>query len=184
MIYLYLKRHNITGLMYFGRTISKNPFKYRGSGTRWRYHCTKHGWNISTVEIWGFDSQIDCTAFALLFSSLHNIVESEKFANLEIEDGINGKLKGTVPRYKQRKRGPISERHLAQLRTNHEKWVGRRHSSDTIRKMRRPKTDIEKERMRAAALKRGLPVLTCPHCGKVGSGSGMHRFHFNHCKLK
>jgi hypothetical protein len=27
-------------------------------------------------------------------------------------------------------------------------------------------------------------VYTCPHCGKIGKGGGMHRYHFDRCKLK
>ena len=28
------------------------------------------------------------------------------------------------------------------------------------------------------------PAVTCPHCGKVGKGSNMTRFHFDNCKFK
>jgi hypothetical protein len=27
------------------------------------------------------------------------------------------------------------------------------------------------------------PPLTCPHCGKIGKGNVMHRYHFTNCKL-
>lgn len=50
--------------------------------------------------------------------------------------------------------------------------------------MKRPKTLEERAKMSAAAKARGLPELTCPHCGKIGKGSGMRRFHFGFCKLK
>lgn len=185
MIYLYLKQHKITGLKYFGRTTSRNPFKYKGSGTRWGYHCSKHGWeHVITVDVWGFDTQEACTEFALLFSRENNIVESQEFANLEIEDGINGKLKGTVSQYKRKPRvGPISDKHAAQLRANQLAWVGRKHSANTIEKMRKPKTEETRAKMKESAKTKKLKTLTCPHCGKVGKGSGMYRFHFNHCSL-
>lgn len=40
-IYLYVKRHIETGLLYFGKTV-KNPYKYNGSGLRWKRHLRKH----------------------------------------------------------------------------------------------------------------------------------------------
>ena len=88
MIYLYVKQHSITGLKYFGKTISKDPFKYPGSGTRWSNHLNKHGReHIKTLEIWGFDNQELCTDFALKFSKDNNIVESDEWANLIPENG-------------------------------------------------------------------------------------------------
>ena len=40
MIYLYKKTHNKTGLKYLGKTISKDPYTYSGSGVYW----TRHDW--------------------------------------------------------------------------------------------------------------------------------------------
>lgn len=91
IIYLYIKQHSITGLKYFGKTVSKNPFKYNGSGKYWVRHITKHDKKyVKTIEIWGFDNQDLCTEFALKFSKENNIVESEQWANLKIEDGFQG----------------------------------------------------------------------------------------------
>lgn len=39
--HLYKKTHNITGLKYLGQT-TKNPYKYRGSGTYWKRHIKIH----------------------------------------------------------------------------------------------------------------------------------------------
>lgn len=96
IIYLYVKQHTLTGLKYFGKTTSKNPFKYSGSGTRWRRHIKKHGKEyIITLEVWGFDDQELCTEFALKFSEENNIVESDEWANFIPENGLNGGV--TVP---------------------------------------------------------------------------------------
>jgi hypothetical protein len=86
---LYIKQHNITGRKYFGKTVN-NPYKYTGSGEYWKKHLKKHGTNISTVEVWEFDDIEECKQFALEFSEKNNIVESKEWANLEIENGING----------------------------------------------------------------------------------------------
>lgn len=97
IIYLYIKQHTLTGLKYFGRTISTNPFRYNGSGNYWSNHINKHGKeHIRTLEIWGFDDQNLCTEFALNFSKDNNIVESKEWANMIIEDGCwtSGFMKG------------------------------------------------------------------------------------------
>jgi len=41
--YLYIKKHSITGLKYFGKTTESDPYKYLGSGTYWKKHYKKHG---------------------------------------------------------------------------------------------------------------------------------------------
>jgi hypothetical protein len=90
IIYLYVKQHSITGLKYFGMTKQKDPFKYLGSGKYWKLHLNKHGSNIQTLEVWGFDNQEMCTEFALKFSEQNNIAESDKWANLKLENGSDG----------------------------------------------------------------------------------------------
>lgn len=88
MLIIYVKKHSITGLKYFGVT-TKNPYKYVGSGTHWLRHINKHGkYNVSTIDVWGFDNQKDCTYFALKFSRMNNIVESREWANQREEDGV------------------------------------------------------------------------------------------------
>jgi hypothetical protein len=95
IIYLYIKRHYITGLKYFGFTTKTNPFKYKGSGLYWIRHLNKYGSNFNTIEIWGFDDQELCTEFALKFSIENNIVESDEWANLKVEDALPGRrIKG------------------------------------------------------------------------------------------
>ena len=94
-IYLYVKQHSITGLKYFGKTESIDPFKYNGSGIYWINHTKKHGrQHIKTIEIWGFDDINLCKDFALKFSEENNIVESKDWANLKVENGLDGNPKG------------------------------------------------------------------------------------------
>lgn len=89
-IYLYHKRHKITGLNYFGKTKGSDPIGYLGSGVYWRSHLTVHGEEVETLQLWEFDNQDECSKFAINFSITNNIVESEDWANLCIEDGIGG----------------------------------------------------------------------------------------------
>jgi hypothetical protein len=87
--YLYIKTHNITGLKYFGKTIS-DPHKYKGSGTRWLNHLSVHGNNVTTEILGYYEVLEECINAALDFSERNKIVENEDWANLVIEDGIDG----------------------------------------------------------------------------------------------
>jgi len=88
--YLYVKTHTVTGLKYFGKTTSKNPYKYRGSGLHWKRHIKKHGNHVQTEILGLFTDQIWCNFYALEFSHQEKIVESKEWANLKEEDGIDG----------------------------------------------------------------------------------------------
>lgn len=88
---LYIKIHNKTGLMYFGKTIKNDVHSYSGSGTRWLNHLNKHGFNYTTIVIADLDNNDNFLIdFALGFSAANNIVESDLWANLKVENGSDG----------------------------------------------------------------------------------------------
>jgi hypothetical protein len=88
--WLYLKRHNKTGLLYFGKTVRKDPDKYLGSGVRWTNHLKKHGKDVSTVWKKLFNDPVELKEYALNYSKENNIVENQSYANLKPEDGHMG----------------------------------------------------------------------------------------------
>lgn len=90
MVTLYVKTHNKTGLKYFGKTSKKDPMKYKGSGKYWLKHLNKHGNDTTTEIIKTFHDEIECKKFALDFSIKNNIVESKEWANLRLENGLDG----------------------------------------------------------------------------------------------
>jgi hypothetical protein len=94
-IYLYVKQHKITRLKYFGKTSKKNPYTYIGSGKYWRRHLKAHGYEIDTINVWVFEDDQKCEKFALEFSKINRIVESNKWANLRPENGKDGLPKGS-----------------------------------------------------------------------------------------
>ena len=150
-IYLYVKQHQSTGLKYFGMTTKADPFKYKGSGKHWQRHLKKHGADINTIELWGFDNQEDCTRFALEFSEKHCVVESKEWANLIPENGMDGGTAGIK----------LSEEHKTNLRVSHlGKKLSEEHkaklrkpkSEETKAKMRKPKSEETKAKMRSAQL--------------------------------
>lgn len=90
MIHLYVKQHYVTSLKYFGKTSTYNPFVYNGSGKYWKQHLKKHGEFVKTLAVYSFNCQKECTNFAIEFSNLNNIVESKRWANLQLENGVDG----------------------------------------------------------------------------------------------
>ena len=88
-IYLYLKTHNKTGLKYFGMT-KQDPEKYMGSGKRWRNHLSKHGNDVTTEIVYKSKDKSEIAEVGKHYSKLWNIVESNEFANLKIEEGDGG----------------------------------------------------------------------------------------------
>lgn len=87
---LYIKQCPKTGLKYFGKSTRNDIEKYWGSGKKWIRHLNKH--NVSPVHLWNSDWYYDSSIsrFAVLFSHLNKIVESDDWANLKIEDGLEG----------------------------------------------------------------------------------------------
>lgn len=123
--YLYVKRHKITGLKYFGMTATKDPYVYLGSGKYWRRHLRTHGKDIDTTDVWEFDNIESCEKFALDFSAKHNIVESVEWANLRPENGRDGKAPGSP--------GMKKEMNPNWGKTKEEtSFYGKKHKSETI----------------------------------------------------
>lgn len=94
-IYLYLKTHNVTGYMYLGKTVSKDPHKYTGSGKLWLRHLNKHGYNYSTKILAECSTAEEVQALGLYYSKKYDIVKSKSFANMMEESGNGGATRGT-----------------------------------------------------------------------------------------
>lgn len=96
MIYLYVKTHNKTGLKYFGKTSRENPYSYCGSGKYWVRHLKKYGYDLSTEIIGKFESKEECSEIAIKFSIENDVVNSDKWANLINENGLDGAPIGNI----------------------------------------------------------------------------------------
>ena len=88
--YLYVKQHNKTGLKYFGKTTKKDPLKYKGSGLHWKRHLKIHGNDVKTLWVQLFENEQELIEYAKKFSEENNIVNSDKWANLKNENGLDG----------------------------------------------------------------------------------------------
>ena len=90
IIYLYKKTHKITGLQYLGKTVSKNPHAYPGSGVYWTRHLEMHGNDVETEILRECLSEEELKEWGIYYSKLWNVVESEQWANLIEEAGPGG----------------------------------------------------------------------------------------------
>ena len=175
--YLYVKQHDITGMMYFGKTSKTDPYKYNGSGKHWVRHIAKHG-KEHVKTLWvsePFYEQDLLIEFATFFSEEMNIVESDKWANLIVENGIDGWTKG-------QSRGPVSDGTRMKMSNSR---VGKKLSGETKTKMSAAKLNKQFSEDHKVSLRKPKGKqnnFTCPHCGKVGGASGMTRWHFTNCK--
>jgi hypothetical protein len=156
---LYIKQHSITGLKYFGKTC-RNPYKYKGSGKYWKRHIKKHG--IEHVKtIWVSEPYTDAaliSEFALAFSKENNIIESEYWANMVYENGLDGGVHGLKIHFSEETRKNQSRAQLGKKQSpEHIKnaakgRLGRKMSTESSTKKsismqgknRIPKTDAQK----------------------------------------
>jgi len=87
---LYIKQCPHCGMKYFGKHTGQDIEIYRGSGSRWNNHISYH--NVDPIHLWNSDWYHDTTIsrFALKFSHINKIVESDDWANLKPENGLDG----------------------------------------------------------------------------------------------
>lgn len=90
-IYLYKKTHNVTGLKYLGKTVSKNPSRYKGSGIKWRSHIIEYGYDVTTEILKECKTIDELKYWGQYYSRLWNVVESPDWANLIEEAGPGGR---------------------------------------------------------------------------------------------
>ena len=101
--YLYIKRHAVTGKLYFGKTIRSHAdmMRYKGSGKYWKDHIKKHGkHHVETIWYCLYYTVEELVEFALMFSHQDNITESEDWANLDYENGLKGGCPSAATRAK------------------------------------------------------------------------------------
>ena len=94
--YLMVKTHRKTGLKYLCQTVSKDPFKYLGSGTYWKAHRKVHGDDIHTEVISICYSKEELRENGIFYSELWDVVNAvdesgrKTWANLRPEEGDGG----------------------------------------------------------------------------------------------
>lgn len=92
---LYIKTHSITGFKYFGKTTRLDCIhSYKGSGVHWRRHLKVHG-SCYTTELLGIWQDKDrLVEYSKKFCQQHNVVNSKEWANIVLEEGLQGASTG------------------------------------------------------------------------------------------
>ncbi len=197
-----IKRHKVTGLMYFCKTSTRDPLKYRGSGKYWKAHLKVHGKDVETLWYELFDNENSLVEFALFFSDFHNIVGATKngkkvWANELPEDGRQGGQNRGIPSPQKGIKQPYVTAALkGRKRPEHSNLMSgvpkstehREKISDALKKHERTKEhsqNISKAKKgKKLTKKRIYNSVVCNYCGSEGKGPNMKRYHFENCKHK
>jgi len=209
-MYLYLKTHNTTGLKYLGKTSSKTPDKYHGSGKYWKRHIQKHGYNVTTEILFQSDNPEEIKQQGIFYSVLWNVVESKEFANLKDEAGdggwgfvnsdkkvLEGRRKRMLENNPFKGKKHTDKSRLAIKEARKKQVMGPR-SEETKQKIRKSLLGHEvsdETRLKQSIARVGKPPsekvilimrskIQCPYCSKKSNPAIMKRWHFNNCKYK
>jgi len=206
MFYLYLKKHNETGLQYLGYT-KNNPKKYKGSGIYWKRHIKQYGYNVTTEILFKSESIDEISKMGKYYSNLWDIVNNKNFANLCEEDGnkvygnANPNFIGHPQTIETRKKisennkksnlGKYGKQHPAyghkvpsNVYKNVNKMIEKNKDNGPWNKGKTGFTmsNDTKNKMSASASKSPKEIVECPTCKKLGGKPAMKRFHFDNCK--
>ena len=112
--YLYIKVHKKTGMRYLGKTTRKNPDAYLGSGTYWKSHIRKHGKeHVQTSWKQLFLDRDELVKMALRLSEDNDIVNSNTWANLVSENGLDGLTVG----FQSPRKGKPGKKHSTETKS-------------------------------------------------------------------
>jgi hypothetical protein len=202
--WLYIKRHRLNGLKYFGKTV-RDPKKYFGSGRYWKRHIKTHGRDIDTVWCELFADKELLVEFAELFSEFYNIVSDvgidgrKSWANEIPENGLQGGQNAGMPG--PLKGIPTGRPSIWKDKTRPEhslKMKGRLHTtehslkiSESLKQYKRtPEHNAKlanskrgRPNLKLSEALKAKPLIMCPYCNKQGRAN-MTRYHFDNCKLK
>jgi hypothetical protein len=210
--YLYIKTHTITGLKYLGQT-TQDPFKYKGSGVRWLHHINKHGYNVDTNILLETTDKEELANSGIYYSELWNVVRSNDWANIMIENASGGdtithnpnreqicekiSIAATLNTAKRIEAGthnfitnnPV---HDMLLDGTHNFFGGEIQRTSCLKLVAKGKHHFQNkneaqkriDKLMADGLHACQVKHICPHCNKVGGGNSMKRWHFDKCKQK
>jgi len=210
---LYIAIHNKTGKKYFGKTAKYFSEKdlqkyYHGSGVYWKNHLKKYGDDV-TMKIYKICNINEVEKEALRFSKENDIINSNEWANLKFENGLDGwgcgdanpsKFMTNEWKYK------CGNAFRNKKRPDHSKRM-KGQNNPMFGKNFQIKKAVEKAKMNSGkkyeeifgeekakkiknklkkilkGKKHNLKEFKCPFCCKIGKGPNMKRYHFENCKL-
>jgi len=168
--YIYVKQ-SPKGLLYLGKTV-QDPYKYEGSGLRWKRHLNLHNLKNSDLQTWILHETInedEVKELGLYYSNLFNVVKSDNWANMKEEMGDGGFGSKEAHPWFGRKKTLEHRQKLTITSKGNKSNLGKTHSDET----RTKQSLAQKGKKKRDA--------ECPHCGKKGNENVMHRWHFDNC---
>lgn len=129
---------------------------------------------------------------------LYSWLKNDYYANRIKSSGFTGRKHSEATKAKMRearaKQGPVSQELRDRISAT-KKGVKMSEEAKTSMRLKReanptwlesrkrPQLDSTKDKIGAANRGRKFPQQVCPHCGKVGAGPNMTRYHLDNCKL-
>lgn len=198
MYYLMIKTHNKTGLKYLCKTEREDYEKYSGSGSYWKRHLKEHGYDITTQVIFSSNNLEEFTNKCVQYSLEYDIVNSNEWANLIIETGLDGVLgykhtdeskkliseagKGKSYRLSDETKLKISNSLKGKPMKCSPK--GKKKSKEHLEKLSKVRkgvplnfTDDGLARMKASVSLRQSILYKCSVCGGTGNTGSLGRYH-------
>ncbi len=148
---LYLHTHKINGLKYLGFTsnLKRRGYEYKNDNSMWGAHLRKYGEDYTTEILYEGDNQELLSNHAIAYSLVHKIWDNSEYANLELENGLNGgvptkwKNQATVDLYRSRlgeKNGFFGKHHTEKHKQQtHERFAGIPLSEEHKKKLKGPR---------------------------------------------
>ena len=170
--YIYIKQ-SPKGLLYLGKTI-QDPYKYEGSGVRWKRHLSIHNIKNTDIQTWILHETYnhdELKELGIYYSNLFNVVKSDSWANMKEEMGDGGFGSKEAHPWYGRKKTLEHRQKLSIISKGNKSNLGKTRSEETKKKQSESQKGKKKR------------DVECPHCGKIGNENVMQRWHFNKCSM-
>jgi len=170
--YIYIKQ-SPKGLLYLGKTI-QDPYKYEGSGVRWKRHLSIHNIKNTDIQTWILHETYnhdELKELGIYYSNLFNVVKSDSWANMKEEMGDGGFGSKEAHPWYGRKKTLEHRQKLSIISKGNKSNLGKTRSEETKKKQSESQKGKKKR------------DVECPHCGKIGNENVMQRWHFNKCPM-
>jgi hypothetical protein len=202
-----IKTHNKTKLKYLCKCTNRDPYKYKGSGVYWKRHLKDHGSDITTEVIFQTEDLNEFNSACLRYSKEFNVKDSDEWANLIEENGLDGGTTHTNPYWlkgfkhsneskskisesSKKKRVPLSE-NVKQKISDALRGKSIKCSPKGVAKTEEHKRKVSQalkgkpknfsknglENMKTSVSERQKRKYKCSVCGKIGNAGQIGRYH-------
>lgn len=204
---LYIKLHTKTDLLYFGKSVRKNLYTYKGSGKYWKEHLKIHG-DEYVINLWVSDwfyDPYELQKIALDFSRGKDIVNAvdengnKIWANLKEEDGLNNYSTSNLKSSKTTKKHTVEYKNKSKtceycgivIKGNMSNFYihhGRNCKSNPNRSIESILKDLKRvsnlQKVLSSNEYREKNKKTCPYCNKTIKDPARYtKWHGENCKL-